>query len=64
MLTTVDDLLNVLNMYKELYPEFGKYAICIDAADNDAKLPDLKSIEVHIDSDIGQVELSPDIDWD
>lgn len=64
MLTTVDDLLNVLNMYKELYPEFGKYAICIDAADKDAKLPDLKSVVMFVDSDNGQVELSPDIDWD
>lgn len=62
MLATVDDLINVLNLYKDCIPEFGKYAICIDAADKNAKLPDLKSIEVHIDSDIEQVELSPEYD--
>jgi hypothetical protein len=63
MLTTVDDLLNALNTYKEHYPDFGKYAICIDAADEDAKLPDLKSVTVFIDSDIGQVELCPDSNY-
>lgn len=63
MLTTVDDLLNVLNMYKERYHEFGKYAICIDAADEDAKLPNLKSVALFIDSDIGQVELCPDSNY-
>lgn len=60
MLTTVDDLINVLNVYKKLYPEFGKYVICIDAADKDAKLPDLKSVVIFVDSDIEQVELSAD----
>ena len=62
-IATVDDLINELNMYKERYPEFGKYAICIDAADRNAKLPDLKSVAIFIDSDIGQVELSPDSNY-
>lgn len=54
---TVGDLLNILNFYKEHYPEFEKYNICIDVADDNDILPDLREIGLYINSDIGQVEI-------
>lgn len=56
---TVGDLIRVLNYYKENenYPEFEKYNLCIDVADDDAFLPDFRDIELYINSDIGQVEI-------
>ena len=32
---TVGDLIRVLNYYKENYPEFEKYNLCIDVADDE-----------------------------
>ena len=54
---TVDDLINALNDCKELYTEFGKYIICIDASSNDDIIPSLKEPKLYINTDIGQVEI-------
>lgn len=54
---TIGDLLNVLNFYKEFYPDFEKYNLCIDVADGNDVLPVLKEIGIFINSDIGQVEI-------
>lgn len=61
-MNTVDDLINVLNRYKEHYPEFGKYIICIDTANPDDVIPKLKGISLYINTDIGQVEFMADED--
>jgi hypothetical protein len=57
---TVGDLLRVLNYYKENYPEFEKYLLCIDAAPEDEIYHDFRDIELYINSDIGQVEIMAD----
>lgn len=54
---TVGDLLRVLNWYKENYPEFEKYNLCIDVADGDSLAHNFKDIELYINTDIGQVEI-------
>ena len=54
---TVGDLLRVLNWYKENYPEFEKYNLCIDVADGDSLVHNFKDIELYINTDIGQVEI-------
>ena len=50
----VDDLINFLNSYKELYPEFGKYRVFVETDEKDG-LP-----YISIDSDGGQVTISID----
>lgn len=55
-MNTVDDLINILNKYKEYYPEFDKYNICINVANDDDIYPKLKDVCLYINSDIGQVE--------
>lgn len=57
---TIGDLLTILNYYKECYPEFEKYNLCIDVADDDDLLPDLREVGLYINSDIGQVEIFAD----
>jgi hypothetical protein len=54
---TVGDLIRVLNYYKENYPEFEKYNLCIDVADDDSYEHDFRDIELYINTDIGQVEI-------
>lgn len=54
---TVDDLIKTLEECKERYPEFGKYVICIDAAKDEDKYPNLKDVKLYINTDIGQVEI-------
>ena len=54
---TIGDLLRVLNYYKENYPEFEKYLLCIDASPDDEVYHDFRDIELYINSDIGQVEI-------
>ena len=63
---TIGDLIKVLEYCKEQYPEFEKYSLCIDVAPDDADIPDLRSIRFYINTDIGQVEITPDRDdeWD
>ena len=55
---TVGDLIRVLNYYNSIYPEFEKYNLCINIAADDDIYPNLKDVEMYINSDIGQVELS------
>ena len=57
-MNTVDDLIKVLEDCKKHYPEFGKYVICIDAANEDDKYPNLKDVKLYINTDIGQVEFT------
>ena len=57
---TIGDLLTILNYYKEFYPEFEKYNLCIDVADDNDLLPDLREVGLYINSDIGQVEIFAD----
>ena len=57
---TVGELLTILNYYKEHYPEFEKYGLCINVADDDDFIPELKGIGIYINSDIGQVEIYAD----
>ena len=57
---TVGDLIKVLNYYSSIYPEFEKYNLCIDAADEDSIVHDFRDIVLYINSDIGQVEISAD----
>ena len=57
---TVGDLMRILNFYNEHYPEFEKYNLCIDAADEDSIGHDFRDIVLYINSDIGQVEISAD----
>ena len=58
---TVGDLIRTLEYWKEQYPEFEKYNLCMDVAPDDAKYPDLRDICMFIDSDIGQVEIMADM---
>lgn len=55
---TVGDLIKVLNYYSSTYPEFEKYNLCINIADDNDIYPNLKDVEIYINSDIGQVEIS------
>ena len=55
---TVGDLMNLLNYYNSIYPEFEKYNLCIDIADGNDIYPNLKDVRIYINSDIGQVEMS------
>lgn len=55
---TIGDLIRVLDYYKENYPEFEKYILTIDAADDDSLTHDFRDVEMYINTDIGQVELS------
>lgn len=57
MIRTVDDLINILEKYKEHYPEFGKYIICVNASLPDDIIPTLKEPMLYINTDIGQVEI-------
>ena len=57
MIRTVDDLINILEKYKERYPEFGKYIICVNASLPDDIIPTLKEPMLYINTDIGQVEI-------
>jgi hypothetical protein len=57
MIRTVDDLINTLEKYKERYPEFGKYIICVNASLPDDIIPTLKEPMLYINTDIGQVEI-------
>lgn len=57
---TVGDLMRILNFYNEHYPEFEKYNLCIDVAGDDAIYHDFRDIELYINTDIGQVEISAD----
>ena len=60
MIQTVDDLINTLEKCKELYPEFGKYIICVDASKPNDIIPTLKEPKLYINTDIGQVEIFTD----
>ena len=55
---TVGDLIKVLNYYSSILPEFEKYNLCIDISDDNDIYPNLKEVEIYINSDIGQVEMS------
>lgn len=55
---TIGDLIKVLDYYKENYPEFEKYILTIDAADEESLTHDFRDVEMYINTDIGQVELS------
>ena len=55
---TVGDLIKVLNYYSSILPEFEKYNLCIDISDDNDIYPNLKDVEIYINSDIGQVEMS------
>lgn len=57
-MNTVGDLLRVLNYYKDNYPEFEKYILTIDAADDDSLTHDFRGVELYVNTDIGQVEIS------
>ena len=57
MIHTVDDLINILEKYKERYPEFGKYIICVNSSLPDDIIPTLKEPMLYINTDIGQVEI-------
>lgn len=57
---TIDDLIKTLEDCKKRYPEFGKYIICIDAANDEDKYPNLKDVKLYINTDIGQVEFTHD----
>ena len=61
-INTVDDLIELLESCKKLYPEFGKYSICIDASNDDDIIPTLKEPKLYINTDIGQVEITYDLD--
>ena len=65
-MNTIGDLIKTLEYCKEKYPEFEKYNLCIDIAPDDAEIPDLRSVSLYINTDIGQVEITPDRDdeWD
>ena len=54
---TVGDLIRVLNYYAENYPEFEKYNLCIDVADDNSYLHDFRDIELYINTDIGKFEI-------
>lgn len=60
MIQTVDDLINTLEKCKELYTEFGKYIICVDASKPNDIIPTLKELKLYINTDIGQVEIFTD----
>ena len=55
---TDGDLIKVLNYYSSILPEFEKYNLCIDISDDNDIYPNLKDVEIYINSDIGQVEIS------
>ena len=55
---TVGDLIKVFNYYSSILPEFEKYNLCIDISDDNDIYPNLKDVEIYINSDIGQVEMS------
>ena len=57
-MVTVDDLIQQLEYYKTVYPEFGKYLVCVDDADSDDIYPNLKDPKLYINTDIGQVEIT------
>lgn len=59
---TVGDLMNELQRLKEQIPEFEKFNLCMNVADDDAIYPDLRDVELYINTDIGQVEIEPKID--
>lgn len=54
---TVGDLMNELQRLKEQIPEFEKFNLCMNVADDDAIYPDLRDVELYINTDIGQVEI-------
>ena len=61
---TIGDLLTILNHYKDNYPEFEKYNLCIDVSPNDDFQgigPDLRDVKLYVNTDIGQVEIMPDL---
>ena len=58
---TVGELLETLLYYKENYPEFEKYNLCMDIAPDEAEYPDLRDITLYVNTDIGQVEIMPDL---
>lgn len=60
MIQTVDDLIKKLETCKEHYPEFGKYCVCIDVADDNEIYPKLKSPKLYVNTDIGQVVIYGD----
>lgn len=51
---SVDDLIDFLNSYKEIYPEFGKYLVYVQTDEIEG------APYIFIDSDGGQVTISVD----
>ena len=51
---SVDDLIDFLNLYKEIYPEFGKFSVWIETETKEG------TPYMFIDSDGGQVTISVD----
>lgn len=56
---TIGDLLKILTIYKDKYPEFEKYLLCVDQAPKCLSFHDLRDIELYINTDIEQVEICP-----
>ena len=64
MISTVDDLIKILEKYKTRYSDFGKYIICVNDSNPDDVIPTLKTPKLYINTDIGQVEIYTDDDED
>lgn len=56
---TVDDLMKVLEFYDSNLPEFRKFSLCMDVAPDYVEMPDLRDVNLYINTDIGQVEIYP-----
>ena len=59
---TVGDLMEVLEFYDSNFPEFRKFSLCMDVAPDYAEMPDLRDINLYINTDIGQVEIYAKMD--
>lgn len=64
MISTVDDLIEILEKYKKRFSEFGKYIICVNDSNPDDVIPTLKPPKLYINTNIGQVEIYTDDDED
>lgn len=59
---TVDDLMKVLEFYDSNFPEFRKFNLCMDVAPDYVEKPDLRDVNLYINTDIGQVEIYAKMD--
>lgn len=49
--------MKVLEFYDSNFPEFRKFSLCMDVAPDYVEMPDLRDVNLYINTDIGQVEI-------